>query len=98
MGLTKYERMRREYGEGSVAMIHHIRNKSTNYFFRTEMTMLTMDEFISNLGRADNYQPIRTYYIPLKENREEWEVAQYAFAQMYEPQKDNVLKRIEKGY
>ena len=89
-GITKYERMRRSYGEGSVAMIHHVCNKTTNYYFYSDLTMQTMDEFIKMMGNPKNYQPIRTYYIPLKENPEEWELAQYYHAQEDEPQKEKI--------
>ena len=86
-GITHYERMRRQYGDEAVAMIHHIYNKTTRYFFKTELTMKTMDEYIDLMGGTKAYQPVRTYYIPLKLNAEEWEKEQYALANTDEPQK-----------
>ena len=82
-GITKYERLRRQYGEGAILMVHHVRNKWSNYFFRSDLTTQTMEQI-------ENYEPIRTYYVPLKEYQEEWERAQYYHAQEDEPQKDKV--------
>lgn len=90
-GITYYERARREYGEGAIAMIHHIYNKWTGYAFRSDLTMKTMEEFINILGGSKNYVPIRTYYIPLKEFPQEWERAQYVAAQTEEPQKQKII-------
>lgn len=90
-GITKYERMRRQYGEGAIAMIHHAYNKWSNYAFHSDLTMQTMEEFLEALGDgmkggASNYVPIRTYYIPLKEFPAEWEKVQYHLAQIERPQ------------
>ena len=89
-GLTKYERLRRQYGEGAILMVHHVRNKWSNYFFRSEITALTMEQFIAALGKAENYEPIRTYYISLKEFRQDWEHAQLFHAETDQPQKDKI--------
>ena len=89
-GITKYERLRRQYGEGAILMVHHVRNKWSNYFFHSDLTTMTMEQFIASMGKIENYEPIRTYYVPLKEYQEEWEKAQYFHAQVDEPQKDKI--------
>ena len=89
-GITKYERMRRKYGEGAIAMIHHAQNVWNGYAFQSDLTMQTMEEFIGVMGGKQNYAPIRTYYIPLKACPAEWELAQYYHAQADEPKKDKI--------
>jgi len=89
-GITKYERLRRRYGEGAILMVHHVRNKWNNYFFHSDLTTQTMEQFIASMGGIENYEPVRTYYVPLKENPAEWEQAQYSHAQTDEPQKDKI--------
>lgn len=86
-GITTYERMRRQLGEGAIVMVHHIHNKYTKYFFKTEMTTKTMEEWIELMGGAKTYEPVRTYYIALKQNPEDWERQQHILAQTDEPQK-----------
>ena len=95
-GITYYERMRRQYGEGAILMVHHFYNKYSGCFFRSDLTTETMDEFLTALaegfkGGASNYVPVRTYYVPLKEYPREWERAQYYHAQSDEPQKDKFI-------
>lgn len=97
-GITYYERARRKYGEGAIAMIHHVYNKWNGYAFHSELTMQTMEEFIDMMGEAKNYVPIRTYYIPLKEFPQEWERAQYVAAQVDEPQKQKIMDFVREKY
>lgn len=89
-GITYYERARREYGEGAVLMIHHVYNKWTGYDFRSELTTMTMEQFIEATGGAKTYAPLRTYYIPLKEYPTDWERAQYVAAQVERPRHQKV--------
>ena len=94
-GITKYERMRREHGEGSIAMIHHAYNKWSGHAFCSDLTMQTMEQFLTALGSgmkggASNYVPIRTYYVPLKASPAEWERAQYIAGQVDQPQKQKI--------